>query len=112
MSFSQNSSPGNVVPGLTTPNLNDGELSNKSSSTHSSTKASKTGPPSKDSKENDVDTEINNNKLNNSVFEIASNLEERLRELNHNVDQHDVDVNARIDKLVTRIRALEKKMSS
>lgn len=112
MSFSQNSSPGNVVPGLTTPNLNDGELSNKSSSTQSLAKAPKAGPPLKDSRENDVDTDINNNKLNNSVFEIALNLEERLRELNHNVDQHDIDVSARIDKLVTRIRALEKKMSS
>lgn len=74
------SSEGSTVPGLTTPHLKGEE-------------------PAEDKGEAIPESA--------SVFEIALEFQNKLKQVLDLVDQHDKDINGRIDKLVKRISALE-----
>ena len=94
------------IPGLSTPQVNNDEFNN---ATSQDSQRSVTTVIHKDELE-DPDVSINNGNVV-SVFDVALDLEEKLNEILQEIDKADTEINDRMDKVVSRLTALERKVS-
>ncbi|CUM53170.1 unnamed protein product [Debaryomyces tyrocola] len=110
MSISTNNSTTSLesgsIPGLSTPQVNNGEFNN---ATCQDSQKSVTTVIHKDELE-DPDVSINNGNVV-SVFDVALDLEEKLNEILQQMDEADAEINDRMDKVASRLTALEMKVS-
>mmetsp|Transcript_8018 Transcript_8018/g.7958 ORF Transcript_8018/g.7958 Transcript_8018/m.7958 type:complete len:115 (+) Transcript_8018:80-424(+) len=95
------------IPGLSTPHANNSEFNNPKSQDASNLFA--TTVIHKDGLE-DADVSINNGKVV-SVFDVALDLEDKLNEILQKIDKADEEINDRMDKVTSRLTALERKVS-
>lgn len=95
------------IPGLSTPQANNSEFNNPKSQETSNLFA--TTVIHKDGLE-DPDVSINNGKVV-SVFDVALDLEDKLNEILQKIDKADEEINDRMDKVASRLNALERKVS-
>lgn len=94
------------IPGLSTPQVNNDELNN---ATSQDAQKPVTTVIHKDELE-DPDVSINNGNVV-SVFDVALDLEEKLNEILQQIDKADTEINDRMDKVASRLTALEMKVS-
>lgn len=94
------------IRGLSTPQVNNGEFNDDTFSDAQNSLPTATRNNGND----DADTFVNNGKVS-SVFDIAQEIEQRLHVILQNVENTDKDTNERIDNIVARLSALEKKVS-
>lgn len=85
------------VSGLTTPHLDSGEL----------TKNNKVDDKSITSKENSPDPTPDS-----TIFDIARDIESKLKSVLEKVDKNDDEINKRIDKLTKQISQLEQEIKN
>ncbi|CUM50088.1 uncharacterized protein AC631_00198 [Debaryomyces fabryi] len=95
------------IPGLSTPQVNNSEFDNTKS--QDATNLFTTTVIHKDGLE-DPDVSINNGKVV-SVFDVALDLEDKLNEILQQIDNADKEINDRMDKVASRLTALEQKVS-